>query len=63
MGSQLNKNYDIAKTPFSRTGLSRCWELYSATKRDKRRDDVTIFLLEKKQFPKAQLEKNLALIK
>ena len=53
----------MAKTPFGKTGLSNCWQLFSATKRDKSRSPVTIFFAEKKAFPKSHVEKSIAILK
>lgn len=57
MGSQLTKNYEVERDPKSEGGIGSPWKIYSATRRDRDRTPVSIFIFDKRALDK-KTEKN-----
>ena len=52
MGNQLIKNYDIEKEPKAVGGIGSLWKIYQAVKQDKTKQEVSIFMFDKKVLDK-----------
>ena len=52
MGSQLTKSYDVESNVRAAGGLQGVWKIYSATKKDKSRQRVSIFMFDKRLIEK-----------
>ena len=52
MGSQLTKSYDVESNIRAAGGLQGVWKIYSATKKDKSRQRVSIFMFDKRLIEK-----------
>ncbi|CAG9330875.1 unnamed protein product [Blepharisma stoltei] len=48
MGSQLTKNYDVDREPLSFGGIGGPWKIYGATRKDREKSPVSIFMFDKK---------------
>lgn len=48
MGSQLSKNFEVQSEHKSEGGITSPWKIYSATRRDREKTPVSIFIFEKK---------------
>jgi SCY1-like protein 2 len=48
MGSQLNKNFEVQSECKTEGGIACPWKIYSATRRDREKTPVSIFIFEKK---------------
>ena len=55
-GSQLVKGYEVEKDPYMKAGLHQLWSVYRAQKRTGDHKEVSIFMLEKKQWDKKKSE-------
>eukprot|EP00357_Protocruzia_adherens_P036390 CAMPEP_0115017624 /NCGR_PEP_ID=MMETSP0216-20121206/28242_1 /TAXON_ID=223996 /ORGANISM="Protocruzia adherens, Strain Boccale" /LENGTH=554 /DNA_ID=CAMNT_0002388505 /DNA_START=77 /DNA_END=1737 /DNA_ORIENTATION=+ len=59
MGSQITKNYDMSKEPICSGGPRGVWKIHKAVKKDRTRQEVAIFILNKKgldKIPKSKKE-------
>ena len=52
MGSQLTKSYDVESNVRASGGLNGVWKIYSATKKDKSHQRVSIFMFDKRLIEK-----------
>lgn len=52
MGSQLTKNYEVERDAKSEGGIGGPWKIYSATRRDREKTPVSIFIFDKRTLDK-----------
>lgn len=65
MGNPLLKNYNIEKEPFLSGGFNNLWKIYKGSRKD-RKQDVCVFVMEKKsleKYPKEEREEILNVLK
>ena len=65
MGNPLLKNYNIEKDPFLSGGFKNLWKIFHGSRKD-RKQDVCVFILEKKvldKYPKEEKEEIINVLK
>jgi len=50
MGSSLIKGYDLESKPCCQGGYQNKWQITTATKQDKSKQQVSVFIFDKKEF-------------
>lgn len=65
MGNPLLKNYNMERDPFLSGGFGNLWKIYKGSRKD-RKQDVSVFVLDKKvldKFPREEREEILSVLK
>ena len=65
MGNSLLKNFNIDKDPYLTGGFKNLWKIYNGSRKD-RKQDVSVFVLEKKvldKYSKDEREEILNILK